>query len=61
MISNVSRNTRVKEQVDLYLDIPLDQFGMSDSKSFDQIIKIGYQFACQEIEKWKQSKNPANG
>ena len=32
MISNVSNVNLVKDQVDLYLDIPMDQFGMSDSK-----------------------------
>ena len=54
MISNVSNVNLVKEQVDLYLDIPMDQFGMSDSKSFDQIIDTGYQAACQQIEVWKE-------
>jgi hypothetical protein len=36
----------------------MDQFGMSDVKSFDQIIDTGYQFACQQIEKWKHSQKP---
>ena len=57
MISNVTNINRVKDQVDLYLDIPLDQFGMSDSKSFDQIIDTGYHFARQQIEAWKQKEN----
>jgi predicted acylesterase/phospholipase RssA len=55
MISNVSNTTRVKNQVELYLDIPLDQYGMSDVKSFDKIIDTGYQFSLPLIEKWKQS------
>ena len=54
MISNVSKTTMVKDQVDLYLDIPLDQYGMSDSKSFDQIIETGYEAASRQIEAWKQ-------
>ena len=56
MISNVSNIHLVKDQVDLYLDIPLDQFGMSDSKSFDQIIETGYQAALQQIDVWKENK-----
>ena len=55
MISNVSHTTRVKNQVELYLDIPLDQYGMSDVKSFDKIIDTGYQFSLPLIEKWKQN------
>jgi predicted acylesterase/phospholipase RssA len=56
MISNVSNTALVKNQVDLYLDVPLDQFGMSDSKSFDQIIATGYQFASKQIETWQQTE-----
>lgn len=58
MISHVSNINRVKDQVDLYLDIPMDQFGMSDSKSFDQIIDTGYQTACQQIEAWRKNETP---
>jgi NTE family protein/lysophospholipid hydrolase len=56
MISNVSKSNLVRDQVDLYLDIPLDQFGMSDSKSFYQIIETGYQAASRQIEAWKQKE-----
>ncbi|UCE63453.1 MAG: patatin-like phospholipase family protein, partial [Nitrospirota bacterium] len=55
MISNVSKTTIVKDQVDLYLDIPLEQYGMSDSKSFYQIIETGYEAASRQIEAWKQN------
>jgi NTE family protein/lysophospholipid hydrolase len=55
MISNVSKTNMVKDQVDLYLDIPLDQYGMSDSKSFYQIIETGYESASRQIEAWKQN------
>ena len=56
MISNVSKTNMVKDQVELYLDIPLDQYGMSDSKSFDQIIETGYETASRQIEAWKQQE-----
>ena len=55
MISNVSKTTMVKDQVDLYLDIPLDQYGMSDSKSFYKIIETGYEAASRQIEAWKDN------
>ncbi len=55
MISNVSKTTMVKDQVDLYLNIPLDQYGMSDSKSFYKIIETGYEAAFRQIEAWKQN------
>jgi len=57
MISNVSKLNLVKDQVELYIDIPLDQFGMSDSKSFYQIIETGYQAASSQIEAWKRKEN----
>jgi predicted acylesterase/phospholipase RssA len=56
MLSSASNTNFIRDQVDLYLDIPMDQFGMSDVKSFDQIIDTGYQFASQQIEKWKQKE-----
>ena len=56
MISNVSKINQVKDQVDLYMNIPLDQFGMSDSKSFFEIIETGYQAASRQIEAWKQAE-----
>ena len=57
MISNVSKTTMVKDQVDLYMHIPLDQYGMSDSKSFYQIIETGYEAASRQIEAWKENGN----
>ncbi len=58
MLSSASNTHLIREQVDLYLDIPMDQFGMSDVKSFNQIIDTGYQFACQQIETWIHSQKP---
>ena len=55
MISNVSKTNTVKDQVDLYLDIPLDQYGMSDSKSFYKIIETGYEAASRQIKAWKEN------
>ena len=53
MISNLSNANQVKDQVEWYMDVPLDQFGMSDSKSFQRIIDTGYDFAQRKIEEWK--------
>ena len=58
MLSSASNTNVIRDQVDLYLDIPMDQFGMSDVKSFHQIIDTGYQFACQQIETWIHSQKP---
>ena len=56
MLSSISSTSRLRDRVDLYLHIPLEQFGMSESRSFDEIVDIGYQAAREQIKEWKAGK-----
>lgn len=49
MINSISNLSALKGQVDLYLHIPLEQFGMTDSHAFEKIVQIGYEAAKHQI------------
>ena len=47
--------TRVKEQgerADLLLHPPVRKFGMTEVKSFDQMVETSYRYALEELAKW---------
>ena len=56
MISSIANSSVLKAQLDLYLHLPLDQFGMSESKSFDKIIAVGYESTRRQIEALKENR-----
>ena len=60
MISSISNTSLLKSQMDLYLHLPLDQFGMSESRSFDKIIEVGYRSAREQLVKWRESRTPTH-
>ncbi len=43
---------RLGAMADLLIDPQVRQFGMTDVKSFDQIVEVGYQRACELLENW---------
>lgn len=43
---------RLGAMADLLIDPQVRQFGMTDVKSFDQIVEAGYQRACELLEHW---------
>jgi predicted acylesterase/phospholipase RssA/CRP-like cAMP-binding protein len=45
----------MRRDVDLYLQPPVQRFGMFEWKSIDEIVDIGFNFASEEIAKWKRS------
>jgi hypothetical protein len=38
---------------DLLIDPDIRRFGMTDVKSFDQIVQAGYLRACELLENWQ--------
>ena len=40
------------QQADLLLQPPVRKFGLTDVKSFDRIVEVGYQYAKGEIQQW---------
>jgi predicted acylesterase/phospholipase RssA/CRP-like cAMP-binding protein len=54
LLSSINQANRVKDDADHYFDPPIDQFGLLDFKSLNEISTAGYEYAKQEIEEWKQ-------
>ncbi len=46
---------QAKDEVELYLDLPMDGFDMFDVKPLDQIVEAGYRYASQQLAEkpWK--------
>jgi predicted acylesterase/phospholipase RssA len=55
-IGTAERMRELGEQADLLLHPPVRKFGMTDVKSFDQIMQAGYEHARQELERWLESE-----
>lgn len=43
-------------QADLLLQPPVRQFGLTDVKSFDQIVEAGYKYGLSELKKWLENQ-----
>jgi predicted acylesterase/phospholipase RssA/CRP-like cAMP-binding protein len=44
----------VRQQVDLYINPPVEEFGMFDWKAIDRLVEIGYRYAQQRISEWQR-------
>ena len=44
---------RLGRMADLLIDPDIKKYGMTDVKSFDQIVQAGYQRACERLENWQ--------
>ncbi len=53
MLGSIHKTDDVKSNVDLYLNPPIDQFNMLEFSSLHKIAEIGYQYAKEELPKWK--------
>ena len=50
-------STQRSQGADLLLNPPVQQFGMTNLKAFDQIVEAGYQYAAEVLEK-RDKKTP---
>ncbi len=53
MVSSIHKTNAAKEDADLYLQPPVDQFKLLDFKALDEIVEVGYKYAKKELEGWK--------
>ncbi len=61
--TEIGTQNQVREsgkQADLLLRPPVRKFGLTEVKSFDDIVDAGYQYAKTELKKWQQSQNTTN-
>lgn len=54
VVGSRHKTEKAKQDADLYLRLPLEQFKFLDFESFDEIIDIGYQYANVKIREWKE-------
>lgn len=59
MIASTNTLDKTKQMADIYIDLPVDQYGLLDFNKLKEIAEIGYQAAKKQIaEKKKQGKLP---
>lgn len=46
---------RIRAQIDLYIEPPVDQFHFLDPRAFDAVAQVGYESARARIEGWLES------
>ncbi|HMU82772.1 MAG TPA: cyclic nucleotide-binding and patatin-like phospholipase domain-containing protein, partial [Leptospiraceae bacterium] len=55
MIGSVKRVRNARREADIYARLPLGGFGLLDWKAMDDLIKIGYDYAVENMPLWKKS------
>jgi len=50
LINSSSKANSVKQDVDVYLRPPIDNYKLLDFSKIDELIDLGYQYACSEIQ-----------
>src|SRR5262249_23404591 len=47
----------VRQSVDLYLHLPVEQFELGDCRSLDKIVDIGYRSARDKVARWAATRD----
>ncbi|HEU5315393.1 MAG TPA: cyclic nucleotide-binding and patatin-like phospholipase domain-containing protein [Chloroflexota bacterium] len=58
MLASISTAEAMKTKSDLYLHPPTDHFGMFEVKAIEDIARTGYEYALEEVGKWRDSWAP---
>jgi NTE family protein/lysophospholipid hydrolase len=56
LLGSASKQNLMARQADLVIRPPLEQFGLLEFKSYEQIVEIGYKHALEELEAWSASR-----
>ena len=56
LLASVSKTDEVKASVDLYLNPPVDKFGLLEFSALQDIADIGYQYAKEEVRSWRKTQ-----
>ena len=51
VVGSVYNTNKVKMDVDVYLQPPIDKFGLLEFNSLNKIVEVGYQYTKEKIEK----------
>ena len=52
-LTSVQNRALAKAEADLYLKPPVDAFGMFDLTALEEIVELGYEYACRRLEDWQ--------
>jgi predicted acylesterase/phospholipase RssA len=52
---------QAKDEVELYIDLPMDQFDLFDVEPLDQIVEVGYQFTRELLSRTRPPSLPTPG
>lgn len=52
MLGSLSKADEVRKSVDLYLEPPIDEFGLMEFTALEKIVQIGYEYGQKQIEEW---------
>jgi len=58
MLGSISTAETMKTKSDLYLHPPTDSYGMFEVKAIAQIAQDGYEYALEEVGRWRESWAP---
>lgn len=56
LLSSETQRVEAREQADLYLCPPLDQFDLFDWRSLDRMAEVAYRHATAEITRWQHDR-----
>ena len=56
LLGSISKRNEVVNEVDLYLNPPVSEFGMLDNDSLEDIAEAGYRYAKEEIARWLEKR-----
>ena len=55
MLASVQREAQVMKDADLAFHAPINQFGLMEFESLDEIVKVGYEYGREQIATWQKS------
>jgi predicted acylesterase/phospholipase RssA/CRP-like cAMP-binding protein len=54
LIGSRERASRLKTTMDLYVKLPVDEFGILDYKATSKLVEIGYDYSRANVDEWKR-------
>ncbi|MDH3402454.1 MAG: cyclic nucleotide-binding domain-containing protein [Acidobacteriota bacterium] len=57
-LASVQNERLARWQADLYLKPPVDRFGLFEMSAIDEIVELGYRYACEKLAAWSLEGEP---
>ena len=54
LLPSIERCRQAREDVDIYVAPPVEQFDLLDFRAIDRVVEAGRRFALEHISKWKE-------